>query len=87
MRALANDGATASRQEPACTTPEELAKAVAAMPRIRPPEPAFTAPPEYQHTTYQQGSYGRPTPPAYPPRRPSPSLPRRPRCRAAPAAP
>ncbi|MEV7519097.1 protein kinase family protein [Streptomyces sp. NPDC091371] len=62
MRALANDGATASRQEPACTTPEELAKAVAAMPRIRPPEPAFTAPPEYQHTTYQQGSYGRPGP-------------------------
>lgn len=60
MRALANDGATASRQEPPCTTPEELAKAVAAMPRIRPPEPAFTAPPDYQHTTYQQGSYGRP---------------------------
>ncbi|MEU7724308.1 protein kinase family protein [Streptomyces sp. NPDC040724] len=60
MRALANDGATASRQEPACTSPEELAKAVAAMPRIRPPEPAFTPPPEYQHTTYQQGSYGRP---------------------------
>ncbi|MFJ6720790.1 MULTISPECIES: protein kinase family protein [unclassified Streptomyces] len=59
MRALANDGATASRQEPACTTPEELAKAVTAMPRIRPPEPAFTAPPEYQHTTYQQGSYVR----------------------------
>ncbi|MFG2481614.1 MULTISPECIES: protein kinase family protein [Streptomyces] len=63
MRALANDGATASRQEPACTTPDELAKAVAAMPRIRPPEPAFTAPPEYQHTTYQQGNYGRPMPP------------------------
>ncbi|MFB8398814.1 protein kinase family protein [Streptomyces yangpuensis] len=62
MRALANDGATASRQEPPCTTPEELSKAVAAMPRIRPPEPAFTAPPEYQHTTYQQGSYGRTTP-------------------------
>ncbi|GHE60671.1 serine/threonine protein kinase [Streptomyces vinaceus] len=60
MRALANEGATASRQEPPCTTPEELAKAVAAMPRIRPPEPAFTAPPEYQHTTYQQGNYGRP---------------------------
>lgn len=66
MRALANDGATASRQEPACTTPEELSKAVAAMPRIRPPEPTFTAPPEYQHTTYQQGSYGRPTPPGRP---------------------
>ncbi|MET9957984.1 protein kinase family protein [Streptomyces sp. NPDC006326] len=66
MRALANDGATASRQEPPCTTPEELAKAVAAMPRIRPPEPAFTPPPEYQHTTYQQGSYGRPMPTGMP---------------------
>ncbi|MFD6528576.1 protein kinase family protein [Streptomyces sp. NPDC060184] len=61
MRALANDGATASRQEPACTTPDELAKAVAAMPRILPPEPTFTAPPEYQRTTYQQGTYGRPS--------------------------
>ncbi|QNP64203.1 protein kinase family protein [Streptomyces genisteinicus] len=60
MRALVNDGATASRQEPACTTPDELAKAVAAMPRIRPPEPTFAAPPDYQRTTYQQGSYGRP---------------------------
>ncbi|MGW7363852.1 protein kinase family protein [Streptomyces sp. NPDC054841] len=61
MRALVNDGATASRQEPPCTTPDELAKAVAAMPRIRPPEPSFTAPPEYQRTTYQQGTYGRPS--------------------------
>ncbi|MGW7595348.1 serine/threonine protein kinase, partial [Streptomyces rubiginosohelvolus] len=43
MRALANDGATASRQEQPCTTPDELAKAVAAMPRIPPPEPVFTA--------------------------------------------
>jgi serine/threonine protein kinase len=60
MRALVNDGATASRQEPPCTTPEELVKAVGEMPRIRPPEPAFTAPPDYQRTTYQQGSYGRP---------------------------
>ena len=59
MRALANDGATASRQEPPCTTPDELAKAVAAMPRILPPEPTFTPPPEYQRTTYQQGTYGR----------------------------
>ncbi|AWZ12509.1 protein kinase family protein [Streptomyces sp. ICC1] len=75
MRALANDGATASRQEPACTTPEELSKAVAAMPRIRPPEPTFTAPPEYQHTTYQQGSYGRPTPPGMPPAQPLPVAP------------
>ncbi|MFD7015129.1 protein kinase family protein [Streptomyces sp. NPDC059161] len=60
MRALVNDGATASRQEPPCTTPDELVKAVGEMPRIRPPEPAFTAPPEYQRTTYQQGTYGRP---------------------------
>ncbi|MBO1336785.1 protein kinase family protein [Streptomyces sp. VRA16 Mangrove soil] len=63
MRALANDGATASRQEPPCTTPEDLVKAIGEMPRIRPPEPAFTAPPEYQRTTYQQGSYGRPAAP------------------------
>ncbi|MFI7005760.1 protein kinase family protein [Streptomyces sp. NPDC050145] len=59
MRALANDGATASRQEPPCTTPEDLVKAIGEMPKIRPPEPAFTAPPEYQRTTYQQGNYGR----------------------------
>ncbi|MEU6094250.1 protein kinase family protein [Streptomyces sp. NPDC047079] len=59
MRALANNGATASRHESPCTTPEELAKAIADMPRIRPPEPAFAAPPEYQRTTYQQGTYGR----------------------------
>ncbi|MDW4908335.1 protein kinase family protein [Streptomyces sp. ADMS] len=62
MRALVNDGATASRHESACTTPEELVKAIGEMPRIRPPEPAFTAPPEYQRTTYQQGSYGRQAP-------------------------
>ncbi|MFF3323290.1 protein kinase family protein [Streptomyces sp. NPDC002889] len=60
MRALVNDGATASRQESPCTTPDELSKAVAAMPRIRPPEPVFTSPPDYQRTTYQQGTYGRP---------------------------
>ncbi|MFG3113191.1 protein kinase family protein [Streptomyces sp. NPDC048197] len=57
MRALINDGATASRQEQPCTTPEELSKAVAAMPRIRPPETAFATPPPYQRTGYQQGSY------------------------------
>ncbi|MDN3247315.1 protein kinase family protein [Streptomyces mutabilis] len=62
MRALANDGATASRHESPCTTPEELVKAIGEMPRIRPPEPAYTAPPEYQRTAYQQGAYGRPTP-------------------------
>ncbi|MFF3407049.1 protein kinase family protein [Streptomyces sp. NPDC002742] len=62
MRALANDGATASRHESPCTTPEELVKAISEMPRIRPPEPTFTAPPEYQRTTYQQGTYGRQSP-------------------------
>ncbi|WP_107060080.1 protein kinase family protein [Streptomyces sp. NRRL F-5123] len=54
MRALVNDGATASREEPPCTTPEELAKAIAGIPRIRPPEhpkpvyrqPAFQQPPK-----------------------------------------
>ncbi|MDJ0466153.1 protein kinase family protein [Streptomyces sp. H27-C3] len=79
MRALANDGATASRQEPPCTTPDELAKAVAAMPRIRPPEPTFSAPPEYQRTTYQQGTYGRPGAhpgtPAAQPAKPAPPRP------------
>ncbi|MFD7917942.1 protein kinase family protein [Streptomyces sp. NPDC059740] len=57
MRALVNDGATASRLEQPCTTPEELAKAVAAMPRIRPPEQTFAAPPQYQRP---QGAYGQP---------------------------
>ncbi|MCC3766506.1 protein kinase family protein [Streptomyces sp. UNOC14_S4] len=61
MRALVNNGATASRQEKPCATPEELAKAVAAMPRIRPPEPSFATPPGgYQRTTYQPGAYGQP---------------------------
>jgi hypothetical protein len=62
MRALANDGATASRHDSPCTTPEDLVKAIGEMPRIRPPEPSFTAPPDYQRTTYQQGTYGRPRP-------------------------
>ncbi|MEV0850036.1 protein kinase family protein [Streptomyces sp. NPDC049954] len=74
MRALVNKGATASRQEQPCTTAADLVKAVAEMPRVRPPEPTYAAPPEYQNTTYQQGSYGRPsavpggiTPPPAPP--------------------
>ncbi|MFC5719769.1 protein kinase family protein [Streptomyces gamaensis] len=57
MRALAAGGSTAARQDKACTTPEELAKAVAAMPRVRPPEPAFTpAPGDYpnRHAGYGQ---------------------------------
>ncbi|MEV5509277.1 protein kinase family protein [Streptomyces orinoci] len=67
MRALVNDGATASRQEQPCTTPEELAKAVAAMPRIRPPEPEFPAAPAYGLTTYQPGTYGPQPAPVTPP--------------------
>jgi hypothetical protein len=51
MRALVNDGATASREEPPCTTPEELAKAVAGIPRIRPPE---LVSPVYRANTFQQ---------------------------------
>lgn len=59
MRALANDGATPLRQEQPCTTPEELAKAVAALPRIRPPEPSF-ATPTYQPPSYPKGAYSPP---------------------------
>ena len=70
MRALVNDGATASRQEPPCTTPEELVKAVAAMPRIRPPEPAFTAPPDVPAHDVPAGHV---RPPAAASRRASPS--------------
>ncbi|MFF7726209.1 protein kinase family protein [Streptomyces sp. NPDC008001] len=61
MRALVNDGSTASRQEKPCTTPEELSKAVAAMPRIRPPESSFAGPPSgYQrpHAYGQQPPHG-----------------------------
>ncbi|QNA74289.1 serine/threonine protein kinase [Streptomyces sp. So13.3] len=68
MRALVNEGATASREESPCTTPEELARAVAGLPRIKPPEPDISP---YQRTTYQQGPY-RQTP-ATP--RPAPASP------------
>ncbi|WNI16659.1 protein kinase family protein [Actinacidiphila sp. ITFR-21] len=51
MRALVNDGATASREESPCTTPEELAQAVAGVPRIRPPEHGA---PAYQPPLFQQ---------------------------------
>ncbi|GAA2926497.1 hypothetical protein GCM10020221_23050 [Streptomyces thioluteus] len=74
MRALTTKG-----QEQPCTTPEELAKAVAAMPRIRPPETPFTAGPAYHRP--QPGGYG---PQAAPP---GPGHPAAPRCRAAPARP
>ncbi len=79
LRALANDGATPSRQEPPCTTPEELATAVGELPRIRPPEPETVS--FAQHTAYRQ-------PPARPvqhtvrrtapaPQQPPPALPGR----------
>jgi hypothetical protein len=58
MRALVNDGATASSEDQPCATPEELVKAVAELPRIRPPEPDFAQPSTYRRTPYQQGSYG-----------------------------
>ncbi|MCT2589229.1 protein kinase family protein [Streptomyces sp. N2-109] len=58
MRALVNDGATASRQEKPCATPEELAKAVAVLPRIRPPEPTFSTPPAYRRTGRPYGPGG-----------------------------
>ncbi|MFC4495572.1 protein kinase family protein [Streptomyces ovatisporus] len=58
MRALVNDGATASSEARPCATPEELAKAVSGLPRIRPPESPFSAPRQYQRTAYQQGAHG-----------------------------
>ncbi|UGY92547.1 protein kinase family protein [Streptomyces gobiensis] len=91
MRALVNDGATASSEDQPCATPEELVKAVAELPRIRPPEPTFSQPPPYQraphrHNGYQHGSYGpeaarTPAGPArsttVPPASPPPTLPGR----------
>jgi hypothetical protein len=66
LRALVNEGATPSRHESPCTTPEELAKAVAALPRIRPPEAQA---PTFAHTAYRQPP-ARPVPQAVP--RPAP---------------
>lgn len=76
MRALVNDGATASRQDPPCTTPEELARAVAGIPRIRPPE---QAPPVYPVAAFRQppAPPGTPQPPAVAAPTPPPALPGR----------
>lgn len=81
MRALVNDGATASREEPPCTTPEELAKAIAGIPRIRPPEhpapvyqpPAFQQPPQPPTGSTRYTVAG----PAAAPTAPPPALPGR----------
>lgn len=64
MRALVNKGATAASQEPPCTTPQELVTAVAAMPRIKPPEPEFPA--AYQHEGYPRYQRDGAYPPATP---------------------
>jgi hypothetical protein len=65
MRALINDGATAASEKPPCVTAEDVVKALATLPRIRPPESAPELLAGYQRTTYQQGSYGAgPRPPA-----------------------
>ena len=50
MRALVNRGATAASQEQPCVTPQELVTAVAALPRIKPPEPEYPA--SYSHAGY-----------------------------------
>lgn len=66
MRALINDGATAASEKPPCVTAEDVVKALASLPRIRPPEPGPELLAGYQRTTYQQGSYA---PGALPPAR------------------
>ncbi|MEV6109232.1 protein kinase family protein [Streptomyces sp. NPDC051940] len=58
MRALVNNGATPTRLEPPCTTPEELAAALAEMPRIRPPEPSYTAHEAFHPTPYTRAAAG-----------------------------
>ncbi|WUH92206.1 protein kinase family protein [Streptomyces sp. NBC_00433] len=81
MRALVNDGATASREESPCATPEELAKAIAGIPRIRPPEhpapvyqpAAFQQPPQPPAGATRYATAGPAAPPAAPP----PALPGR----------
>ncbi|SHL65146.1 protein kinase family protein [Actinacidiphila paucisporea] len=81
MRALVNEGATASREESPCTTPEELAKAIAGIPRIRPPEhpapvyqpPAFQQPPQPPPGATRYAGAG----PAAAPPVPPPALPGR----------
>ncbi|RKN36034.1 protein kinase family protein [Streptomyces hoynatensis] len=79
MRALVNEGATAASQKPPYTTPQELAEALAAMPRIRPSAPTPTALAGFQPTTYQRGTLGpsRPAAPVRVPAAAAPALPGR----------
>lgn len=57
MRALINEGATATREKPPCVTAEEVVTALAELPRFPVPEPGEELHPGYQRTSYQQGSY------------------------------
>ncbi|WP_428836304.1 serine/threonine protein kinase [Streptomyces carpaticus] len=82
MRAMVNDGATATSQQQPCTTPEELSRAIAALPRIPAPEPPPVDLAGYQRTTYQRGSlgagsHGAPLPQHAPPPPAPPTLPGR----------
>ena len=79
MRALVNEGATAASQKPPYTTPEELAEALAAMPRIPPSAPTPTSLAGFQPTTYQRGTLGpgRPAAPVRAPAAAAPALPGR----------
>jgi hypothetical protein len=52
MRALVQDGSAGDQP---FTTPEELVKGVAAVPKIRPPEPVFPQPSSYRPPTSRQG--------------------------------
>ena len=85
MRALVNDGATASRQEPPCTTPEELVKASPRCPASArrsprsPPRPSTSARRTSRApTAATHAASGRHA---------ARCRPRRPRCRAVPARP
>lgn len=62
MRAMVNNGATATSQQQPCTTPEELSRAIAALPRIPAPEPPPVDLAGYQRTTYQRGPLGAGSP-------------------------
>lgn len=63
MRALRQDG---SRDVQPFVTPDELAKGMAAIPKIRPPEPVFPQPSPYRPATSRQGQV--------PPNAPTPAM-------------
>ncbi len=75
MRALDNNGATAASQEPPFTTPQELSEALAALPRIPPPDPTPNGITGYQPTTFQRGTLAAGRKPAATPARAAPTPP------------